>query len=193
MTSIQTVEKTTTQTVTQEPEQITQQIEQGNIIEGQLQPVVTNEFQSSEEGANFQGMTNISSMQGQSQIEGVLNPIYTQEVKQTEVHDLGTVNLGTIDLGTKNLGTFDLGTKNLCTIDLGTQNLGSQEGSAQIEGVLNPIYTKEIKATQVHDLGTVDLGTVYKKEIHQGVEEEAEIEAVLKPIYTKEVRQAIIK
>ena len=70
--------------------------------------------------------------------------------------------LGTIDLGTKNLGTVDLGTQQLETINLGTQHLGTVDlGTTQLEGEVNaPIYTKEIKETQVHDLGTVDLGTV---------------------------------
>ena len=108
---MQTEVKTTTQTVTQEPEQqdplYSGQMEQGQINEGQLTPVVTNAFQSSEGSANFQGITH---SEGE-----VLPPIYTKEIKNTQVHDLGTVNLGTT-----NLGTIDLGTKNLGTVDLGT-------------------------------------------------------------------------
>ena len=127
MTTLQTDIKTTTQTVGQEPEQntgvlpptYTQQIEQTKIIEGQLQPVSTNQIQTSVEGTNIEGLTNI---QGTT---SVLKPIYTKEVKDVQVHDLGVQNLGTIDLGTKNLGTIDLGTKNLGTVDLGTQNLGT--------------------------------------------------------------------
>lgn len=179
MTTQQTEIKTTTQTITQDPimntevlpGSFTQQIDQTKLVDGQLQPVVTNQIQTSVEGANIQGMTTV---QGDTQ---VLNPIYTKEVKDVKVHDLGTVNLGTVDLGTQHLGTIDLGTKNLGTVDLGTQqletiNLGTQHlgtvdlGTTQLEGEVNaPIYTKEIKETQVHDLGTVDLGTVNFKEL----------------------------
>ena len=173
MTSLQTEIKTTTQTITQEPEQdakilspiINQQMEPGKIYVGPVQPLSASGFQTTEGGAsitNFQKITNVSNLGGQSQIEGVLNPIYTKEVKETQVHDLGE---------------------------------GQGLGEGQIEGVLNPIYTKEVKETQVHDLGTVNLGTVDlgTVKVNQTIEEDGEIEAVLKPIYTKEVRQAIIK
>ena len=142
MTTQQTEIKTTTQTITQDPVMqtevlpptFTQQVEQTKLVEGQLQPVVTNQIQTSVEGANIQGM---GAIEGDTQ---VLNPIYTKEVKDVQVHDLGTVNLGTVDLGTRNLGTIDLGTRDLGTVDLGTQQLEAVDLGTQ-------------------HLGTVDLGT----------------------------------
>ena len=120
MTSLQTEIKTTTQTITQEPEQdakilspiINQQMEPGKIYVGPVQPLSASGFQTTEGGAsitNFQGITNVSNLGGQSQIEGVLNPIYTKEVKETQVHDLGTINLGTVNLGTSQLEGQGLG------------------------------------------------------------------------------------
>ena len=202
MTSFQTEINTTTQTITQDPITntkilppiINQQVEPGKIIEGQMIPMTTSEFHTTEAGANitnFQGITNVTNLGEQTQIEGVLNPIYTKEVKETQVHDLGTVNLGTVDLGTTHLEGQGFG----AGAGLGAgEGDGQGLGSGQIEGVLNPIYTKEIKETQVHDLGTVNLGTVDlgTVKVNQAIEEDAEIEAVLKPIYTKEVRKAIL-
>ena len=120
MTSLQTEIKTTTQTITQEPEQdakilspiINQQMEPGKIYVGPVQPLSASGFQTTEGGAsitNFQKITNVSNLGGQSQIEGVLNPIYTKEVKETQVHDLGTINLGTVNLGTSQLEGQGLG------------------------------------------------------------------------------------
>ena len=91
MTTLQTDIKTTTQSVGQEPEQntqvlpptFTQNVEQGQIIQGQLQPVTTSQIQTSVEGANIEGMPTI---QGTTQI---LKPIYTKEVKEAQIHDLG--------------------------------------------------------------------------------------------------------
>jgi len=76
-----------------------------------------------------------------------------------------------------------------------SQGQGKGLGEDQIEGVLNPSYTKEVKETHVHVLstvylGSVDLGTL---KVNQTIEEDGEIETILKPIYTKEVRRAIIK
>ena len=67
MTTLQTDIKTTTQSVGQEPEQntqvlpptFTQNVEQGQIIQGQLQPVTTSQIQTSVEGANIEGMPTI--------------------------------------------------------------------------------------------------------------------------------------
>ena len=58
-----------------------------------------------------------------------MNPIYTKEVKETQVHFLGSINLGTVNL-------------------VASQLEGQGLGERQIEGVLNPIYTKEVKETQ---------------------------------------------
>ena len=139
MNNLQTEVKTTTQTITQEPEQTstvmqpiyTQQIGESKILEGQLKPVSTNQIQTSVVGSNIQGITGF---EGQTQI---LNPIYTKEVKETQVHDLGTVQLqGQTDVLNP---IYTKEVKETQVHDLGTVQLQGQTE------VLNPIYTKEVK------------------------------------------------